>query len=227
MSGVLRRRGFLVAAPAALAGCATAPEPRDGWQEVQLPGKRPTAYRWELKEGRRALAAHAERSASMWRRRVDRAPSEIGEVELSWWVDHLIAEADLSSAEHADSPARVLFGFDGDRSRLSPRARMMFELAHALTGEEPPYATLMYVWDNRAPVDSVVINPRTDRVRKLVLDSGPTHLGRWRDHRRDLALDFRRAFGEAPGALRSVAVMTDADNTGSVARAWFGPIRIA
>lgn len=227
MNGGLRRRGFLVAAPAALAGCASAPEPRDGWHEVQLPGKRATAYRWERKDGRLALAAHAERSASMWRRRLHREPAQVGEVELSWWVDQLIAGADLAQADSADSPARVLFGFDGDRSRLPARTRMMFELAHALTGEEPPFATLMYVWDNRAPVGSVVINPRTDRVRKVVLDSGADHLGRWRDHRRDLARDYRQAFGEDPGALRSVAVMTDADNTGSVARAWFGPIRVA
>ena len=225
MGGGLRRRGFLVAAPAALTGCATAPDHHDDWHEVRLPGKEPTHYHWTHKDGRRVLAARAERSASMWRRKVERAPREIGEVELSWRVDRLIDEADLSVAERADAPARVLFGFGGDRARLSMRNRLMFELAHALSGEEPPYATLMYVWANRAPLDSVVINPRTDRVRKIVLDSGPGQLGRWREHRRHLAQDFRRAFGEEPGPLQSVAVMTDADNTRSQAQAWYGPIR--
>ena len=103
---------------------------------------------------------------------------------------------------------------------------MMFELAQALTGEVPPYATLMYVWDNQAPVESVVINPRTDRVRKIVLDTGTSQLGRWRDHRRQLARDFHRAFGEDPGPLQSVALMTDADNTRSTAQAWYGPVKV-
>ena len=94
-----------------------------------------------------------------------------------------------------------------------------------LTGEEPPYATLMYVWDTHAPIDTLVTSPRTDRIRKWVLDSGPAELGRWRDHRRDLRADFVQAFGEAPGRLRSVALMTDADNTGGSARAWYGPLQ--
>ena len=100
----------------------------------------------------------------------------------------------------------------------------MFELAHALTGEVPPYATLMYVWEGVAPVDSLVVSPRSDRIRKIVLDSGSSRLGQWRQHRRNLVEDFRRAFGEDPGPLLAVAVMTDADNTQSTAQAWYGPI---
>lgn len=213
------------AAPPAIDGLEPAAQPAGPWHEVRLPGKSATRYRWELKQGRRAVAAHAERSASMWRQQVNLQPDRVGVVEFSWWVERLPRDGDLSAAERADAPARVLFGFGGDRSRLSQRNRMMFELAHALTGEEPPYATLMYVWGNRKPVDSLVVNPRTDRVRKIVLDSGTEMLGRWRDHRRNLADDHRRAFGEDPGPLLSVALMTDADNTGSVARAWYGPVR--
>ena len=210
-----------------LAGCASGPrDAGEGWHEVLLPGKAATRYQWEQKEGRRALAAQAERSASMWRRRLDVAPGRVGEVAFSWWVDRLIDGASLSQAERADAPVRLLFGFGGDTAQLSQRNRMMFELAHALTGEPPPYATLMYVWDNQAPVESVVINPRTDRVRKIVVDSGTTQLGRWRDHRRHLAIDFRRAYGEDPGPLQSMALMTDADNTRSTAQAWYGPLQL-
>jgi hypothetical protein len=117
-----------------------------------------------------------------------------------------------------------VFGFAGDIARLPVRTRLSFDLAEALTGERPPYATLMYVWDASAPVGSVIVNPRSDRVRKIVLDSGPAGLMRWREHRRDLAADFRLAFGEAPGALRSMALMTDSDNTRAEARTWYGEI---
>ena len=223
----LTRRRLVLGSGAVLAGCATVDHPAgDDWQAVSLPGKAETVYRWDRKDGRPALFAHAERSASMWRRTLDVPPDRLGEVAFSWRVERLIDGASQSVADREDAPVRVLFGFGGDTSRLSQRNRMMFELAHALTGEPPPYATLMYVWENQAPIESVVINPRTDRVRKIVLDSGAEQLGRWRDHRRHLAQDYRRAFHEDPGPLLSVALMTDADNTRSSAQGWYGPVRL-
>jgi hypothetical protein len=226
-TGRLRAVLLWVSTSAVLAGCTTSPPaPPDGWQAVALPGKSETRYSWTDKAGRRAVRAVAERSASLWRLKVDVPADRLGEASFSWWVDELIAGASVADPEREDAPARVLFGFAGDVSRLPARTRVMFELAQSLSGEPPPYATLMYVLDGSAPVDSVVINPRFDRVRKIVLDSGPSSLGRWRDHRRDLAADYRRAFGEEPGALVSIAVMTDADNTRSRAAAWYGPVQL-
>ena len=100
------------------------------------------------------------------------------------------------------------------------------DLTEALTGEPLPYATLMYVWCNACPPESVIVNPRTDRVRKLAVESGPTHLGQWRSYRRDVKADFEKAFGEPPGALLGLAIMTDTDNTRSTTRAWYGAIRL-
>jgi head-tail adaptor len=61
----------------------------------------------------------------------------------------------------------------------------------------------------------VVVHPRTDRMRKIVVESGRDGLRQWRRYRRALAADYRLAFGEAPGPLLAVAVMTDGDNTRS------------
>ena len=225
------RRTLLGGALLGLAGCASfSPEPvesADGWTHVRLPGKKPSRYRTTLKEGRAAIEARAEGSASLWRRPLDLAPEALGEVSFSWWVQSLLPSADVRDAGREDAVVRVLFAFDGDRSRLSGRNRALFELAELLTGEPPPFATLMYVWDRNAPLESVIHNPRTDRIRKIVVDSGPANLGRWREHRRRLDLDFQRAFGEAPGRLQSVALMSDADNTGGSARAWYGAVELA
>jgi hypothetical protein len=60
----------------------------------------------------------------------------------------------------------------------------------------------------------------------LVVSSGTEALGRWKDHARDVRADFERAFGEAPGAVLSVAVMSDTDNTRSRTRAWFGGLEL-
>ncbi|KQV60657.1 hypothetical protein ASC95_04245 [Pelomonas sp. Root1217] len=214
---------------ALLAGCATtvAPPPAaEGWQPLALPGKKLTQYSWTEKEGRPALEAASDRSASIWRKRLEPARIGIGEVNFSWWVQSLIPGANVSDIDHEDAVARVIFGFSGDVDKLPLRTRMKFELAQALTGELPPYATLMYVWDSKLPVGTVVINPRSDRIRKIVVDSGPAELRRWREHRRDLAADFRLAFGEAPGPLTSMAVMTDSDNSRASARTWYGPVEL-
>jgi hypothetical protein len=222
------RRRLLLAATG-LAGCAAPPQrPPDigEWHAVPLPGKRPTRYQAARKAGRPAVAAQADASASLWRKRLDIAPERLGEVSFSWWVDTLIAGADAAQAERGDAVARVMFGFDGDFKRLSFRNRLQFELAETLTGEAPPYATLAYVWETSAPAESVIVNPRSDRLRKIVVDSGVAQLGRWRDHRRHLVRDFQRVFGEAPGRLRSVALMTDTDNTRAAAQAWYGPVQI-
>ena len=114
-----------------LAACATSPTPPavDGWHNMPLPGKQQTLHETGRHEGRKAVIAHANRSASMWR-------------------------------------------------------------------------------------------------RKIVVDSGMAQVGRWRDHGRDPSEDFRLAFGEASGALISMAVMADSDNTQSTARSWFGDIQL-
>ncbi len=230
-----RRAKLLSVAVVVLVGCASPslPPPATqalgavngaGWQAVLLPGKDPTHYAWGEKDGRPALSATSERSASMWRRKVELPAGTLGELSFSWWVEDLVPDANVAEQDREDAPARVLLAFGGDVSRLPQRTRMMFELAEALSGEPPPYATLMYVWDGSAPVGTVIVNPRTDRIRKIVVDSGPQNLRSWRDHRRDVVADFRKAFGEDPGPLQAVAVMTDTDNTRSRARTWYGPV---
>jgi hypothetical protein len=235
------RRSLLALPVAGLAGCITSPVAQgpgagsgkdaaaaaaEGWHQVPLPGKQATRYAATTKDGRGVVHARAERSASMWRRKVEVPAELLGRVQWSWRVDRLNPQASIGDVDAEDAVARVIFAFEGDRSRLSARNRAMFDLAKALTGETPPYATLMYVWETSKPVGSVVVNPRSDRIRKWVVDSGPQHLGTWRVHQRDLAADFERAFGEKPGPLVAIGKMTDADNTGSLAEAWYGPIEL-
>jgi hypothetical protein len=198
-----------------LAGCASLEPPVDGWHDVALPGKPRTLYRWHGEGAQRELHASADASASMFRRRILPGTATPHEIRFSWWVHALPEGADVGAAEATDAAARVMLAFGGDTHRLSQRNQLMFELARTLSGEAPPYATLVYVWDAKAPVGSVIVHPRSDRVRKIVVESGTASLRQWRSYRRSLADDFRLAFGEAPGPLQAVAVMTDADNTRS------------
>lgn len=233
----LRRRWWLLAAASLLAlpACRTTTELKpgtphqadaSGWETTPLPTKRPTRYTPTVIDGRPVIQADAESAVSLYRRRVHVAPTELGRLSFSWMVPELIAAADLSRSEAEDAPVRVVLAFDGDRSKLSYKNRLLSDLLEAVMGEEPPYATLMYVWDNRAPLESVIIAGRTDRIRKIVVDSGPTQAAIWRLHERDIASDYQRAFGEAPGALISIALMTDSDNTRSTTRAYYGEVRL-
>jgi len=228
------RRRLVLSAAAWCAGCASrverpvepTVEPVADWHAMPLPGKHETVYTRCEYEGRPAWHAQSRAAASVWRRRADMVVAPSTQVEFSWWVANTIAGADLSRAEVADSPVRVGFAFDGDVSRLSMRNRMQFQLVETLTGEAPPFAMLMYVWDNHAAIESVMHSTRTDRLRKVVLESGEAHLRRWRDYRRNLFDDFQRAFGEPPGRLTAIALMTDTDNTRGSAEAWYGDVTL-
>ncbi len=43
---------------------------------------------------------------------------------------------------------------------------------------------------------------------------------------RNLYDDYRHAFGEEPGNLTGIGVLTDTDNTGESVEAWYGDIRL-
>lgn len=211
-------------------GLHFSPEDKANWEAIALPGKLRTAFKLEkLGHGqgqRQALQAEAASSASLLRQRVRIPPEKLGRLQFEWQVEGLMPEADMAERDRDDSPVRLILAFEGDRSRFSAKNAMLSDLTEALTGEPLPYATLMYVWCNHRPVDSVIVNPRTDRVRKWVVESGPAHLRQWREYQRDVRADFEKAFGEPPGALVGIAIMTDSDNTRSRVRAWYGHIRL-
>lgn len=198
-----------------------------GWRIWQLPGKKTTRFSYAVKDGRAAIAAQAVSSASMLRKAVRKEANALGKLKFSWKVPALIAKADMTQRETEDSPVRVVLAFEGDRSKFSTKNAMLSELSRALTGEEMPYATLMYVWGNQPEVGSVLINPRTDRIRKMVVESGSQNLNQWMEYERDIRADYKKAFGEEPGALIGVGIMTDTDNTESSANAWYGPLQLS
>jgi len=107
-----------------------------------------------------------------------------------------------------------------ERARIFAAAAPM----KALTGYEMPCATLMYIWENRAPVGNVIANQHTSRVKMIVAESGNDRLGEWREEVRNVYEDYKHAFGEEPSMTRSVGIMTDTDNTGEKVHAYYGDI---
>jgi len=207
------------------AGPAGAPYP-SGWEIVRLTDhKRLTAYDLVDDHGVIVLHARAEAAASALGHHTAFDIRAAPIVEWRWKVGTAIAGADNAVASREDSPVRLIFEFDGNKSALSLTERAVFLVSRAASGRELPYATLMYVWSDRHPVGTVIPNPRTRRIEMVVAASGAGDIGKWQTLRRNLLQDFQRAFGEQPGRLTAVGVLTDTDNTKADAEAWYGDIR--
>ena len=67
-------------------------------------------------------------------------------------------------------------------------------------------------------------NPYTDRVKMIVIESGSDQAQQWLSEKRNILQDYRDIFGEDPPHISGVAIMTDSDNTGEAATAWYGDI---
>ena len=239
-----------ILALALIAGCASVPVPVEPPPETivlpyvkkfsdNLPGdampsgwrlwtlsrfKKATQYRLEDDAGRVVVKASAQASASGLVHPLKLDPRVYPLLQWQWKTTALIATADNTRQQAEDSPVRVVVSFDGDIDRLPLDDRMFFDNIRLLTGQELPYATLMYIWENRAPKGSVIPNRHTARIRMVVAESGRDKVGRWQEVTRNVYEDYRRVFGEEPGRITAIGIMTDTDNTGENVHAYYGDI---
>lgn len=145
-------------------------------------------------------------------------------LEWRWKVNHLPEKADMDNKLGDDHSARVYVFFDVPLESLSFVERSKIKVARMVAGVEVPTAALCYVWDNRHRIGYATWSPYTHRLRKIVLQSGPDHVGQWMFESRDVAADFRDAFGFEAPAVTSIAVGNDSDNTNDRLTTWFGDI---
>jgi len=197
--------------------------PPDWKRFVVSPFDGPTEYRLAASNPSVVLEAHADASASGLYRRIRIDPKHQPIVEWRWRVLEPVAHADPRVRARDDSPARLVISFHGDAKRLDIEERHTLELYKALTGEMLPFAILMYVWSDDPPLETIAASVHSPKIQMIVVDRG--HIGEWRDFRRNILEDYRRAFGEEPWDIVSVGVMTDANNTGGKASAQYGNIR--
>lgn len=196
-----------------------------GWQPWILSHfKRPTEYRLVSRQGKTVVRAQASASASGLIHPLALNPGTYPLLNWRWKVDELIHKADNMQKHLEDAPVRLVVSFDGDKAKLPMQDRMFLDNVRILTGLQLPYATLMYIWENRAPRETVIPNLHTSRIRMIVAESGSDKLGHWQEVTRNIVEDYRRAFGEEPGKIIAVGIMTDTDNTGDNVHAYYGDI---
>ena len=200
-----------------------------GWRPYAMRRDlKPTRYAVVQDGVRRVLHASAASSATGLRCAVQIDPAQNGLLRFSWRALEAPGHANVGVAEHDDCPARLVLAFGGDDARLPMRDRLFFEQVELFTGQRLPFATLMYVWDGGShALESVHRNHRSARIQYLTVETGQHRCGRWLHYERDIVADYQRVFGELPGPVIGVGVLTDADALKTDLEAWYGDITLS
>ena len=198
------------------------------WQVWRItPQKNTTEYTLRKHDGKTVL--HADASVAASGLVLPLKPRATKDLFLTWEWKALsyIPGADNADAQRDDAPLRILVAFDGDKSSLPLRDQMVFELAKIISGHDMPYASLMYVWAAKSPIETIITSSRTSRIKMIVVNSGDGAIGEWQKHHRDLAKDYKAAFHEEPGKVIGLGLLTDSDNTRTQVNAIYGDIALS
>ena len=126
----------------------------------------------------------------------------------NWKIDAILPGSSLVRKNGDDFPARLMISFS---SKGATRRGLKDNV-------------LCYVWAAEEPVGSVAVNPVHSHLKTMVVVTGNDLSGTWLEMSRNIVADYQQAFSEEPGVITGVVLMTDSDNTGSNAQAWYGPI---
>jgi hypothetical protein len=176
-----------------------------GWSPRIFKGE--TQYILVEEDGHRVVQAISHAGASGMVKEIDFNPAEYRYLRWSWKIDDIIAGGDERIKAGDDYAARIYVVFPG-RFFWQTRA-------------------INYIWANKLPQGQSIPNSFTAQAIMVAVQSGPSRLGEWVDEERDIFSDYTRLFGEEPKAAGAIAIMTDTDNTGESAMAWYKNITLS
>jgi hypothetical protein len=199
--------------------------PPAGWKPLTFKKiERHTIYSL-VKDGDTVVVkAVAESSASGLVREIKIDPKEFPVVQWRWRVVNILKKGDVRRKEGDDYPARIYVTFEYDSSKLGFFEKAKYEAVRLLYGQYPPTGAINYIWESKSPQGMTIPNPYTNRVIMIVVESGETRLNQWVSEERNIFEDYKKAFRQEPPMISGVAIMTDTDNTGESATAYYGDI---
>jgi len=196
-----------------------------GWKPLAFKNiEQHTVYTLVKDEEMVVIKALANASASGLVREIRIEPVEYPIVQWRWKVSNILKKGDVHKKEGDDYPARIYVTFAYDASKLNFFEKIKYEILRLFYGQYPPLAAINYIWESHAPVGMMVPNPFTNRVMMIVVESGENKVHQWVCEERNILEDYRKAFHETPPMISGVAIMTDTDNTGESATAYYGDI---
>lgn len=199
----------------------------DGWKPLTFKNIAATTRYSIVPNGAAfVLKAESRAAASGLYRPVDLAPTAYPILAWRWKVENVLAKGDERRKDGDDYAARiyVAFQYAPDTATLWEKTR--YGTYKLLYGEYPPKAVINYIWANRLPKDAAIDNAFTDRAKMIAVRSGPAEIGRWIREERNVYEDYRRLFGQEPPRIAGIALMTDTDNTGESAVAYYDEITL-
>jgi hypothetical protein len=213
--GALRRSVIgLAAALAMLAGAASQRAVVGNFSAADLSGWEPevfhgeTAYDIVRLDGVRALRARSDRTASGLVRRIQVDLRRTPILRWRWRVENVLQGVNERTKSGDDYAARIYVIVSGG---------LLFWKTRAVN----------YVWSRNQPRGTVWPNAFTANAQMVAVESGAKLVGRWVDERRNVRENSARLFGEQVDAIDAVALMTDTDNSGQKATAYYGDIYFA
>ncbi len=195
------------------------------WQSLTFSHiARHTGYSLVEDEGTVVIKAVSDQSASGLARAITIEPAHYPVIEWRWKVNNTLQKGDVTRKAGDDYPARIYVSFAFDPDRAGYLARLKHAAARLIHGEEVPYRTISYVWGNNSEAGTMLPNAYTDQVMMFVVRDAHAPLQKWLAEHRNVYDDYSAAFGEEPTTISGMAIMTDTDNTGESAIAWYGDI---
>ncbi len=177
---------------------------RAQWEEKVFEGR--TVYTVVTENGNHVLRADSRASASGLIFRIDYDVKEYPILTWRWKVENILEKGDETRKDGDDYAARVYVVFP---HWFPPRTR-----------------SINYIWANKLPQGEHVPNPYFRNAVMVAVQSGEEGIGRWHTERRNVLEDYRLIFGADPPLAGAVAIMTDTDNTGESATAFYDDIRL-
>ena len=198
------------------------------WDKLTFPsiGKH-TSYTLVKDENINVVKAESTGSASGLTKMTRFNPKEYPYLSWRWKVNKNIPGSDVTSKSGDDYAARVYVVFEYDFDDLPKEEKSRVRMYKFFNGKLPPLATLNYIWGNKMSVGHIVPSPYTQRVKMITLRNKKSALDQWHSEERNIYEDYKKAFAEEPKDVISVAIMTDTDNTKSMALSYFGDISVS
>lgn len=195
-----------------------------GWEPLSFP-KIPKQTEYALvQEGDAVVVrARSEGGASGLIHKTEIDLKEYPILRWRWKVSNVIQGSDVRSKKGDDYAARIYITFKYDPDKVSFGKKTKYKFGRLLFGDIP-ISAINYIWESKVPKETIVDNAYTDLVKMIVVESGEEHVGRWMDEVRNVYEDFKRAFREEPSLVNGVAIMTDTDDTGASATAYYADI---
>ncbi|MBI4358462.1 MAG: DUF3047 domain-containing protein [Candidatus Omnitrophica bacterium] len=200
------------------------------WQEHVFHEK--TLYQIETSNGEDALHALSQGTSSLLFKEVHIKLSDRPFLTWEWNAIRFPKNKQnkiLAAKSDNDYAARVYVAFKGGGSFLKEQASFL-KGRIPLMKERAPFLAdvIQYVWDDHFPEGTYQSSPYSRKTKIFVVRSGKINGSQgWVREKRDLVKDYEVLFRKAPrGDVIAVGIMSDSDNTGTEAEAFYKNLTI-